>query len=397
MNPGSAIEFATGDYGWRVAGQGIPTDVDRQERYPSLDGNLAAAPLEGGYARPGGAVLASDDGGRSWTPIFDGLASGANGVWGIDLFSASTGWVVGVTGLFRTDDAGQSWRPMGEPQGTQLVSVDFLSPDGGWGLTTKGELVATADGGKSWQPGGWDQAGTSMCFTPSDGYLVDESGDIYATRDQGQTWQSAYRNTDATNDAPVWSDIICSGQDVWSSAQYTQLSTHVNPGLLYGVVQSKDAGATWDVVMARAPVKPGPGPAFPETGDPLGALGTMALAQTGSDTTFITGFPAPPIIGVSDWNWALQTQSLLGGGRRGNSARLTSLPNALDVTDGRGYVDILGTYSLGDQGWILLADNAALGTRGAASSSLTILLHTSDAGASWSTLETDPPGRPHAQ
>ena len=64
------------------------------------------------------------------------------------------GWAVGEDGtILATADGGQSWQRQASGTSTWLRAVQFLE-DGrrGWAVGEDGTILATADGGQSWQP-----------------------------------------------------------------------------------------------------------------------------------------------------------------------------------------------------------------------------------------------------
>ena len=108
-----------------------------------------------GWAAGKGAIIATTDGGASWTQQYKGRADIRSLVFADDLH----GWAVASDSLLRTADGGATWSPAGEPEGLVLTSVDFTSAEEGWGIALPahdvgepvlGALVRTTDGGASW-------------------------------------------------------------------------------------------------------------------------------------------------------------------------------------------------------------------------------------------------------
>jgi photosystem II stability/assembly factor-like uncharacterized protein len=365
VQPGSAVQFASSQYGWQVAG------LDA-----NLDGNLSAAPIDTGYDRPGDAVLATDDGGTSWHPILDGTTDGLNGIWGVDLYSTRAGWVVGVTSLVRTENGGASWTRMGEPDGTHLVSVDFSSSRLGLGLTTDGDVVTSDDAGQSWRSAGLDQKGTSLCRDSDAEFVVNLRGDIYTSTDHGVHWRLGYRDT-TPSFGPVWSQTTCHGTEVWSSAQYTARLHNLGPkGQPYTIVHSADAGRTWSTVISRTAT-------FNERSSQLAdlwaALGTSGLAQSRTGEPFVVDFPGQ--------GWAIDTAALSDGAVTALSP-IASLPRAARFTNASEYLEIHGAYATANDRWILVTDIAVWS--GQNPKYQTFVLHTSANGQVWSVLNAGP-------
>ena len=374
MQPGSAIDFLDSSFGWRV---------DGLEGAPHQDGNLSAAPVDTGYRWPGGSVSATTDGGSAWTMIFDGAAGEANGVWGIDLLSETTGWVVGVTGLFGTVDGGSSWVTLGEPGDASLVTVAFSTDRLGWGLTSQGQLVLSTDGGASWSAAELPVVATSpvltaLCVSGAAGYVVDEQGQVYAGDVRAAAPRISWSDEQPTA-APAWTQVACHGSHVWVSDEYTDLSMHASSGRVFDIVHSSDFGTTWETV---APAADGH-----EASGPLDIIATTSMGNTSADAPFVVGYPTS--------GWTLRVIDPAGG-PPGRVADLRDLPRAVDTgQDAHSYLLIQGVDRSGPDGWIYLTDNA-VGTR-AHPMSQSVLLHTADDGKTWETLTVgQPDGDPGA-
>ncbi|HBY59456.1 MAG TPA: hypothetical protein DEH78_06510 [Solibacterales bacterium] len=98
-----------------------------------------------GYAnrRPEPVALLTSDGGVTWT--FDKLKTDPYSVFFLD---ETLGWLVGEGGIYKTEEAGRSWRKISSPR--QVRRVFFVSPSTGWALGAQKTLLATTDGGKTW-------------------------------------------------------------------------------------------------------------------------------------------------------------------------------------------------------------------------------------------------------
>lgn len=113
----------------------------------------------------------SDDGGATWTEITAGLPSDFGYALALDPHERDAAFVIPETSshlrtvvdgklrVFRTDDAGASWRPLtdGLPQEHAWVTVlrealtcDALDPCGVYFGTSSGHLFASADRGATW-------------------------------------------------------------------------------------------------------------------------------------------------------------------------------------------------------------------------------------------------------
>jgi hypothetical protein len=209
---------------------------------PGGTGAAAAAPLQAvqfadqdhGWAAGAGRILATSDGGRTWTRQYTGPA-----VLGqLDFTGTADGWAVGPGALLRTTDGGTSWTALSEPRLNghclSASSVHFVSPvlgyaiaggtgsegTGAGGMSAGGTgaggsaaastdeagglLFRTTDGGASWQSVPGAPAGAqAACFsTAQDGYLG-ANGRIWRTTNSGATWSPAFTEPPASGGRPA--------------------------------------------------------------------------------------------------------------------------------------------------------------------------------------------------
>ncbi|WP_367067113.1 YCF48-related protein [Oryzisolibacter sp. LB2S] len=139
-----------------------------------------------------GAILATRDGGATWTAQASGVKAWLYSVQ----FAADgqRGWAVGDGGtILATHDGGNSWAAQASGTVAPLFSMQFAD-DGqrGWAVGSGGTILATRDGGSSWaaQPSGTKASLLSVHF-PADGlrgWAVGRAGTILATRDGGNSW-----------------------------------------------------------------------------------------------------------------------------------------------------------------------------------------------------------------
>lgn len=64
-------------------------------------------------------------------------------------------YAAGDSGLFRSDDGGQTWEPASqgvEPSATQAMALDPRQPQRLYLATSAGALYVTEDGASTWQP-----------------------------------------------------------------------------------------------------------------------------------------------------------------------------------------------------------------------------------------------------
>ena len=78
-----------------------------------------------------------------------GITTRLNAVSFVD---ARTGWTVGAGGaIFATNDGGRTWRALSSPTAADLSDVKFFDTKEGWAVGTGGTVIHTTDGGASWR------------------------------------------------------------------------------------------------------------------------------------------------------------------------------------------------------------------------------------------------------
>lgn len=355
VSPGSPIEFVNTMIGWRLNEAGRPI----------LDNRLVSGRVLF-TAWPGTAISKSTDGGSTWKNVF----SDSTGIWGMDFLTSDTGWAVGVTTLERTSDGGASWQEVGEPAGTRLVFVHFVSATVGYGLTTSGQLVQSNDGGLDWAVNPLATSLQSLCFaSASVAFGAATTGNVYTTSDGGNTWTLSMANP-----APGYTErtqLSCLDNN---AVVVTVVTTAPTSG--YIVEESTDSGATWSLVADHGTSTL----SLPPAASPLASLSTTGAAVSPSGIVDL-------VSGSTRITTTSSESGLTVARGRVRSAAFTreALPPpatwALRTSAGTfGSVKVLGAELLGSTtGWMYIVTQAT-------SQSEWALLHTANGGSSWSVL-----------
>jgi photosystem II stability/assembly factor-like uncharacterized protein len=211
--------------------------------------NLFAIEFQGasGYAAGDfGTLLATGDGGNSWSPIHTGETIDFRH---LDVIGPQSLVVGSSCALRRTDDGGATFRrlPFTSSErncARQLRGISFPTGDVGYLLFEDGAVLKTTDDGESFSsltglpPGGL----TAIAFqTDQIGLLANAGGDIFRTTDGGRTWTTEYDG------------------EVRLSALFVSGSLAVAVGNADTFVSSGDSGDTW-VEPVRQPSAPPPTP-----------------------------------------------------------------------------------------------------------------------------------------
>lgn len=148
--------------------------------------------VTGGYA---GATYYSNNGGKDWTE-----AAGAQSLcrFGLEIIDEQIAFLVGVGGIWRSEDGGKAWKLVadpgikGAPNGdTHGMYLSFPEKMTGWAASTW-ILGVTVDGGASFTPmeipSNVEYISAISACSSTEGYLLDVDGKLYYTSDGGSNW-----------------------------------------------------------------------------------------------------------------------------------------------------------------------------------------------------------------
>ncbi|MGY6276800.1 YCF48-related protein [Methylomonas sp. MgM2] len=138
------------------------------------------------------STVPSDDSGASKQPDMRDDRFRAN-LQSVFFSDSHHGWAVGASEvIIATNDGGHSWQQQYGGAKSWLYGVHFNDNLHGWAVGASGVILATADGGHSWQQqnSGIKSSLSDVFFSDSlHGRTVGEVGVILATADGGQSWQ----------------------------------------------------------------------------------------------------------------------------------------------------------------------------------------------------------------
>jgi photosystem II stability/assembly factor-like uncharacterized protein len=268
----AAALLSTGDGGWVW-----------QNPLPQGNGMSCVCMVDAdhGWAVGGaGTILATTDGGVTWTPQDTGTDADFGSVFFLD---TEHGWVSGVEQYLRwgqpadryvvlaTSDGGATWtaQDLG-PDGPDLsVSLTFVDQQHGWAVgnqqveTEDGYewlpvIRATSDGGATWNAQDLGAADgltlSSAAFVDQDhGWVVGNKPGaddwpqsvLLTTTDGGATWSSSDL---AASSGPVYRDITFADLDHGWAVGFDQRNTGT-----CSILASTDGGATWHEQYSDGP------------------------------------------------------------------------------------------------------------------------------------------------
>ena len=284
-----------------------------------------------GWAAGAGRILATSDGGRTWTAQYAGPAK----LYQVDFTDAGHGWAVGTNALLRTTDGGLTWTQLSEPACSAAIeSVHFVNSALGFAVAGGaqvwmnggvpaavggGQLLTTSDGGSHWTSvaGAPAQAQTACFSNPADGFLG-APGKVWHTTDGGKNWSLAFTEPAAAPGvhppAPDTTVLECAGDNAaWVLFLGYGAALGHAPYLAYTTQDAK----TWRVVFEESYIESaarpgvhapdGPG-SYP---GPFSAISPVAAAFVGYSPP--VGYGAAPLELVSS-SGATQTRAGNVGG-----------------------------------------------------------------------------------
>lgn len=226
-----------------------------------------------------GGVWKTKNAGVTWDPIFDKYASYSTGCITVDPNNSATVWLgtgenvggrhVGFgDGIYRSNDAGKSWKNMGL-KSSEHISEIIVHPDDSdvvwvavqgplWSKGGERGLYKTSDGGETWTRTLGDEEWTGVTdimIDPRDPNLIyaatwqrhrtvaaymgsgPESG-IHRSRDGGETWEKLTTGLPSSNMGKIGIAISPQNPDV----VYAAITLERTKG---GVWRSDNQGANW--------------------------------------------------------------------------------------------------------------------------------------------------------
>ncbi|MDP2958973.1 MAG: hypothetical protein Q8N53_21290 [Longimicrobiales bacterium] len=243
----------------------------------------AARPMEYYFGANGGGLWKSVDGGTTWEPVTDGQVGSAS-VGAVQVCPANPDVVyIGMgeseirgniqqgDGVYRSDDAGKTWRNVGL-KASQAFSRIRIHPDdcdvawaGAWGLHSAPSadrgVYKTTDGGKTWRKVLYRDERTGaqdIALDPDNPNVLYASlweawrkswgmssggpgSGLFKSTDGGETWSEISHNPGLPQGILGKIGVTVSGAD--SNRLWAQVEAADG-----GLFRSDDAGATWELI-----------------------------------------------------------------------------------------------------------------------------------------------------
>ena len=162
----------------------------------------------------GGRIFLTEDGGDHWRLVRPGRSM-TDHLGDLDFVDRWTGWAVGLGGVLRTTDGGETWEAVmrssyehdDRPSGN---AIQFIDSWRGWLVGPGGRVMRTTDAGETWarvptplakneRPNLYD-----VCFVDREhGWVVGEDGVILHTSNGGVDWVRQQTGVEGAKSKPV--------------------------------------------------------------------------------------------------------------------------------------------------------------------------------------------------
>lgn len=411
------IGFAAGVFGAivRTVDGGINWELQKSGTTERLFG--VAANGEKGAVAVGanGTILRTINRGATWERRQSGVTAGLNDV---DFADANHGIIVGEDAILRTSDAGSTWTPVDlivlphDAEGhVRFSRVCMVDANTAFALGTYGLLYATFDGGATWVERPTPRGNLrSVSFTdPNVGTVVGLDGVVLRTHDGGLNWILIDAHTSRTlsgvafvdadhgiivssDSTPFGSHLLYTsdGGETWSGPDGPPapgvLSDFRNVAMLDGntgvvvgsqgnIFRTADAGQSWED-QAHFPALRLPGISFVNASDGIAVGPAIILRTQDGGATWTRSNPGP--LFLNDVSYVGPTRVVVVG-----SDAITRSGTILRSTDGGANWTTISVDPIFP--W---AVDFGDGLNGSTVGNGGVILHTTDAGVTWSPQES---------
>jgi len=296
-------------------------------------------------------ILCTRNGGTNWRASWT-----SRGVVSQLQFSdAQHVWALFSDHLLDSNDGGMRWHRSQDK--VRLSSIDFPSAEVGWGVTTNGQLVTTANGGHSFTAEHTPFTVRTASFLDSrHGWVYQTNGHIASTDNAGRTWHTrgaiGLGASWTSGDAQLTFAAATRG---WLLLTLGSGCGSMAPYLLY---YTADGGVHWRLRFVGPAACGGPGYPTRKRGVP-GYPGNLSAVPSGR-AFFSVVAPAQPMLYVVSTHDA---------GRHWTQGA----PTGQKVSG----ITLAMAFVSATQGWVV--------TGGEAARSVGRIIHTTDGGRTWHT------------
>ena len=187
----------------------------------------------------GGAIAVSSDGGIKWQRRDGGLDDFSVRALAVDDADPDLLVAGGLTGIYRSSDAGKSWEKISDQENVESLAIDPRDSKRIY-VGTWRQAFRTEDGGKSWAlvANGMvlDTDVFSINLDPKnpDNLWISTCGWVYSSFDRGENWT---RYKEGFNNRRIQAIALDANHDSW-----------VYAGSVAGLYRTQDLGKSWQLV-----------------------------------------------------------------------------------------------------------------------------------------------------
>jgi photosystem II stability/assembly factor-like uncharacterized protein len=166
--------------------------------FPTPERGLAAGDF--------GTMVRTDDGGKTWTTsripenvalpesaLDTGVEPGDVNLYGLSFGDPDHVWIVGEFGtIMASADGGKTWTQQHAPIESTLFGVRFTDAQHGFAVGIDSVILATDDGGATWRavpPPVMQRSYYDIALRGQNGWIVGDAGTVLKTTDGGATWK----------------------------------------------------------------------------------------------------------------------------------------------------------------------------------------------------------------
>ena len=243
--------YFTSDRGEKWAPRGaIPTTTGQKQTLGNTNIRMFVQDPQDGKALYAGTdsegAYYTWDGGSSWFPLGQPFAGAPVDAIAVHPKEKCALFVAAGKKVFRSSDCTRSWQSSDFDVTVSALAIDTTSPSTLYAGNTKGDILKSTDGGKSWRAiHRLDNRIERILIAPPAGsgakpmiYVATKSAGIYRSPDEGTTWSDLRRGLEEFPAAFEHRSLILAPE---------------TPGTLlyaskYGILRSVDAGVTWQAL-----------------------------------------------------------------------------------------------------------------------------------------------------
>jgi photosystem II stability/assembly factor-like uncharacterized protein len=217
---------------WLIAPSGTTNFIN------SIQGITTTKNYAAGFS---GTVLKSTNSGQNWITVTSPAATNINKIFFPATGTATTGWAGGVSGLFKTTNAGDNWTQ--QLSGSVIADVNFTDLNTGLVISSGTSVSKTTNGGTNFTAANFTSNGAihGAAIAPTNGTIfyilgTDNTNDstfIFKSTNAGTSWSQVFRTP-----------------GFYFAIFFVNTTTGIMCGDLGKIKRTTDAGVTWTSISS---------------------------------------------------------------------------------------------------------------------------------------------------